>query len=633
MGIKDLKIASKLVIGFSTIVVLTVIIGITSIISISKINQNLKLNNVAAEILYSAEEAQSSNLRLVFYRDLKYHDQANKNLNSILTILKKASDELNFSAEIEESAEKTLNCTGDLLEEGKDYVQVMELKTSILKSVDSYNDNLNSVIQKLSDYSTEDIKMDLINLLYYYQKYSSSVSQSDKNKYAEKWSTYISEASVTLENFSNIISSPELAESCRKLAAIYKSDYLSELSQLSKLDNDELSLLVAMKNNITSITDNSNKVQDTAIYETAVTTKKAVITITSFLIIIIIFSFMIGLIITRSIAPPIRRLENFLTAKLSEGDLTSDIDRNDLKSKDEIGDAARSCENLVIKLREVIATVYEATRKVAAGSEQIAESANQLSTGASEQASSMEEVSSSMEELASNVEQNTENAVSADTISEKLANDAAKGEEAVKNTVAAMKSIAEKIIIIDDLARNTNMLALNAAIEAARAGEAGKGFAVVASEVRKLAENSQKAAGDISEIARTSVETAEYAGNIISNLIPDIKRNAELMQEISNASREQSNGAQQINTALMQLDTVTQGNASASEEMAGMSAELSLQADTMEKVMAFFSIDKKDTVRKSIENTEKTTKPQKKFEPENNTMEAGNQTDDGFMEF
>ena len=195
-----------------------------------------------------------------------------------------------------------------------------------------------------------------------------------------------------------------------------------------------------------------------------------------------------------------------------------------------------------------------------------------------------------MEQMAANIRQNADNALQTEKIAVKAAVDAREGGRAVTETVSAMKDIAGKISIIEEIARQTNLLALNAAIEAARAGEHGKGFAVVASEVRKLAERSQLAAGEISELSRTSVEVAEQAGAMLERLVPDIQRTAELVQEISAACKEQDAGAEQINKAIQQLDQVIQQNASASEEMASTSEELASQADQLQGTMSFFRV-------------------------------------------
>jgi len=235
--------------------------------------------------------------------------------------------------------------------------------------------------------------------------------------------------------------------------------------------------------------------------------------------------------------------------------------------------------------------VQTAAVNVAAGSQELSSGAEEMSQGSSEQAGSVEEVSASMEQMVSNIQQNADNAQQTEKIAQKAAEDARAGGKAVVQTVAAMKEIAGKITIIEEIARQTNLLALNAAIEAARAGEHGRGFAVVASEVRKLAERSQTAAGEISRLSGTSVQVAEQAGAMLAKLVPDIQRTAELVLEINGSSKEQNEGASQVNKAIQQLDQVVQQNASAAEEMSSTAEELSSQAEHLQSIMDFFKVD------------------------------------------
>jgi methyl-accepting chemotaxis protein len=261
-----------------------------------------------------------------------------------------------------------------------------------------------------------------------------------------------------------------------------------------------------------------------------------------------------------------------------------------LKERSAEDELMRTLSAMVKKLAEVVSEIQTAADNVASGSQELSASSEEMSQGATEQAASAEEASSSMEQMAANIKQNADNASQTEKIALKSSEDAVAGGKAVSETVSAMKQIAQKISIIEEIARQTDLLALNAAIEAARAGEHGKGFAVVASEVRKLAERSQMAAGEISRLSGTSVEVAEKAGDMLTRILPDIQKTAELVQEISAASNEQNAGAEQVNKAIQQLDQVIQQNASASEEMASTSEELSSQAEQLQETISYFKI-------------------------------------------
>jgi len=340
----------------------------------------------------------------------------------------------------------------------------------------------------------------------------------------------------------------------------------------------------------------------------------------------VILGVVIALLITRMITGPIN-LAKASVDKVAMGDLSENLD---IKSEDEVGDISRSInhmvenlrgtanmadevsngnlnvkanvlsdkdtlglalEKMLKNLRNIVGEVMQASRNVASGSEEMSSTAQQLSQGATEQAASAEETTSSMEEMASSIQQNSDNARQTDVLASKASEDAQTSGDAVSQTVASMKDIAEKITIIEEIARKTDLLALNAAVEAARAGEHGKGFAVVASEVRKLAERSQSAAAEISKLTVGGVTIAESAGELLVKLVPDIRKTAELVQEIAAASAEQTTGASQVNNAIQQLDQVIQQNSSASEEMASTAEELSGQAEQLQRSISFFKLD------------------------------------------
>jgi methyl-accepting chemotaxis protein len=269
--------------------------------------------------------------------------------------------------------------------------------------------------------------------------------------------------------------------------------------------------------------------------------------------------------------------------RIAEGDLTVNVRERSAEDK-----LMQALSTMITGITRVVSDIRNIAEEVGAASGSISTAATQVSNGATAQAASAEEASSSMEEMVSNIKQNADNAQQTEKIATKSAKDAGDSGKSVREAVNAMKEIASKISIIEEIARQTNLLALNAAIEAARAGEHGKGFAVVAAEVRKLAERSQKAAGEINQLSVSTVNVAEKAGEMLDKLVPDIQRTAELVQEITAASREQDTGAEQINKALQQLEKVIQQNASASEEMASTTEELTTQSDQLTGAIGFF---------------------------------------------
>jgi methyl-accepting chemotaxis protein len=300
-----------------------------------------------------------------------------------------------------------------------------------------------------------------------------------------------------------------------------------------------------------------------------------------------ILSILLGVFIARLISKSVNEASAAVDT-IAKGDLTV---RLKSKSSDEIGLMINSLSEMLRSLTDIIGKVLGHTENVASAADELNATAQTMSQGANEQAASVEETSAALEEMSASIGQNSDNAKTTNSLASKNAVEATEGGNAVSETVTAMRQIAEKIGMVEDIAYNTNLLALNAAIEAARAGEQGKGFAVVASEVRKLAERSQTAAQEVSDLAARSVNISEKAGSLLASIVPNIKKTADLVEEITAASDQQSTGVNQINLSMSMLDKVTTQNASGAEELAATAEELSSSVESLKELLSFFNLD------------------------------------------
>ncbi|MFP5223274.1 MAG: methyl-accepting chemotaxis protein [Acidobacteriota bacterium] len=416
-----------------------------------------------------------------------------------------------------------------------------------------------------------------IEMLYY-------LWQGDKVRVASAMEllTSVEKASQELQSVATSTEERSMLAAIGQKAVGYR-ERIADLLSTSEAQQAAVARMTSRASEVSGITEQSLEFQQQKMASdaTTVNTVNAAVAVAAAL-----FGALVAVLLTRSITGPVTKGVDF-ARNMSGGDFTTTLD---IRQKDEIGILAQSLNAMVFKLRDVVAEVQSACENVTTGSEELSMTAQTLSQGASEQAASVEEVSSTVEQISAAIRRSADNSGQTEAIAVKVAGEAEEGGRTVAQTVTAMKQIAEKISIIEEIARQTNLLALNAAIEAARAGQHGKGFAVVAAEVRKLAERSGLAAAEIATLSVQSVAVAEKAGSMLNAIVPDIKKTATLVQEIATASREQNTGAQQISQAVNQLNHVVQSSAAAAEEIASTAEELSSQAESLQQAISFFHV-------------------------------------------
>ena len=588
--LKHMKLGLKLTLGFGTLIALLVITGYVGYYSLGKVSNRttntMMLNSIETDML----QARQAEKNLIIRKDLTYAEQVNAKVED----LEKLTAELKARFKDPVNIKQTEDIEAKVMDYDQDFKQYADLEKQKNDIMDDMRKKANVAVDLGSRISSAENSVTAME----------SVSMFREARKFEKEYIISKDESYITKNMESYEKSLALANQLRKTSPEMAAKYVAAMEDYRNVADsffEKIKVQIELEKKMVDAARNATEVVSAALKDQTdkmtAETANAIRMISIFSILGIIIGTIVGIFLTKSITGPLFKGVNF-AKELSEGNLDASLD---VHQKDEVGQLADALRYMVEKLKGIISEVRMSSDNVAAGSGELSSAAQDMSQGATEQAASAEEASASMEEMASNISQNADNALQTEKIALKASADAKEGGDAVQQTVKAMKDIADKISIIEEIARQTNLLALNAAIEAARAGEHGKGFAVVASEVRKLAERSQEAAGEISELSTNSVAIAEKAGQLLMQILPDIQKTAELVQEITASSNEMRTGGEQINTAIQQLDQVIQRNAGASEEMAATAEELSSQSEALQHAISFFKMKSDGTFQKKYD--------------------------------
>ncbi len=618
---QQIKVRTKLLASFSLLVIFTIVVGLMGVRGINQINYQNEISELANRILVDSQDVQAASLRFNIYKTQDYMNLAEEETKNVLENARKAEDMMLSEENKKHTKELVLDMNGyhDLIEEYAN-VQAEIDKAGDIRSAAAGEvvDNVVELIGYAESLIESSARGGVISERYFRnfahlqeirnatnrfritaQKYQLALTEQEKKALANTWEQEIREVETLIQDAKTQFADDRMHTLLdRSLESI--KEYRSNVASFKIFENRQIVIQQGQREKSEAVMDSAREIRDGVVEVIARVTRSNSVLALILSLAAAVIGLLIAVILTRSITSqlggePYEIVE--VTGKISRGDLNIQFPDKKLTG------VYASMKDMTLQLTTIVNDIVNAADQVTSGSEQISSSAQEISSGTSEQASNMEEVSASIEELNANIQQNTDNAQQSNVMAKKVAEDSQEGSLAVAETVSAMKEIAEKISVIEDIARSTNMLALNAAIEAARAGEAGRGFAVVATEVRKLAESSGSAAKEITEITQNSVHRAIAAQEMIEQVVPAMRKTADLVEEITMASQEQNKGSVQINTAVVQLDTVIQQNASSSEELASMSEELLSQATAMKDTISFFKVGKGPSA-KSVKSLE-----------------------------
>ena len=604
---KQMKVRTKLLLSFSALIAFSIIISLSGAMGINTLKKQCLIESEITSVMNHVQNMQSDSLRFVIYGKGSYMENMAAEFESVKMITERLLYETDDPALLDQIRELE-EAAGEYLERNMEFYALdQELNTisearaasaalilnnaeALIQSYQSSGDGAGNIL-----FQAEKALMEVHRFHNSAYLYLLSSGIEAREGHLSDWLTGVEEARESFTVLNRTLG----GENRELLETLSEFDRYSEnVRVFTSVEQEQKALMPRAKEAAGKVVRSG----ETAIQGIRELMERAIrnnlVVAMSLLLAIILFSSVISIVLTRSLTrqlggEPYEIMD--IAHEISTGNLNLSF-----SNRKKTG-VYHSMHEMTLKLREIVDSIIRSSSEVSKGSEQIAASSEEISSGTSEQASNMEEVSASLQQLTANIQQNSENAQQSSLMATQVSRDSKEGSQAVSETLTAMTDIAEKISVIEEIARSTNMLALNAAIEAARAGEAGKGFAVVASEVKKLAESSGSAAKEITEIAKDSLDRARTAHEKIEGILPHMQKTAELVEEISVASNEQSRGAEQISSAIGQLDTVVQQNASASEELASMSEELNSQADSTREMISYFSTG----TRLRLEQTER----------------------------
>ena len=577
---KNMKIGIKLLLGFFAVIVLTIVVGLAGWIGLSGVSKRADNTETMGSIVQYILEARREEKNFIIRKDDASIKKQADAYEKTIALAKQAKDQFTLKKhrdQMDQIIEQVNNYQKAFLtyvetENAKN--QAMEKMRQAARQVLANAENLKSLRQSNTELANELI----INLLMARKAEKEYIISND-----EKYKTDQKQYSVAAKNYAERIYNQQSTENNHQLLS-YVQNYNSAFDQFVSLLDNQTEMDKTMVATARQAIATCKETQQEQVMLMEAETARSFSIIGIFTLLAIALSIIITYAITSAIVNPVKKGVEF-AQNIAGGDLTVSID---VDRKDEIGQLIIALRQMAEKIKEIVLEVQEGATQITAASQDISSASQNMSQGATEQAASLEEISSSMEQMVSNIKQNADNAQETQKIASQSVGAITTGSTSTMQSLEAMQNIASKILIINDIALQTNILALNAAVEAARAGEVGKGFAVVATEVRKLAERSRIAADEISILSKNGVAISQMSGQQLLEIVPQIEKTANLVQEITAASLEQDTGADQINSAIQQLNMVSQQNASASEEMAANSEELASQALSLQQVISYF---------------------------------------------